>query len=105
MPALHGSDGRSNNAHIKSGYRFHSIQQWRSILASLFQLHNETGNVWTHLLGAIGIVYIVTTLHPATPQATSLRSADSAVTLGFLGSAFACLIMSAIWHLFSGCVV
>ncbi|KAJ8334915.1 hypothetical protein SKAU_G00405540 [Synaphobranchus kaupii] len=38
--------------HIHGGYRpLH--QDWRYYFLSLFQRHNETVNVWTHLLGAL----------------------------------------------------
>ncbi|KAJ1977631.1 inc metabolism membrane protein [Dimargaris verticillata] len=42
------------NQYIRSGYRFlHSKTQ---CLSSIFQYHNETGNIWTHLLGLIFFV-------------------------------------------------
>lgn len=40
-----------NNGHITSGFRVgHSVKE---LLASLFGWHNETVNVWTHLLPAL----------------------------------------------------
>jgi hypothetical protein len=38
-----------DNEFIKSGYRANT--GFRGSLRSLFSLHNESGNVWTHLLG------------------------------------------------------
>lgn len=42
---------------ICNGYRS-TNQPWRYYLCSLFQLHNETLNVWTHLIGFI-VIWIV----------------------------------------------
>ncbi|XP_061111021.1 progestin and adipoQ receptor family member VII, a [Conger conger] len=43
--------------HIHSGYRpLH--QPWRYYLLSLFRRHNETLNVWTHLLGALLVLVL-----------------------------------------------
>lgn len=41
---------------IKHGYRPLG-QPWRYYLQSMFHLHNETLNVWTHLIGCVVIVY------------------------------------------------
>ena len=46
-----------NNNYIQTGYRI-GYNSTRLAFKSLFQLHNETGNVWTHLLGAIFFVVI-----------------------------------------------
>ncbi len=39
------------NKYIKTGYRKHLSFSW--CLRSLFKVHNETGNVWTHLLSFV----------------------------------------------------
>jgi len=39
------------NEFIRSGYRANF--SWEMCLKSLFQMHNETGNIWSHLLGAL----------------------------------------------------
>ena len=38
--------------YIKTGYR-RRYQDYRYYLKSLFWMHNETINIWTHLLGSI----------------------------------------------------
>lgn len=38
------------NEHLQSGYRM-NYTSWRHILNSLFEWHNETLNIWTHLVG------------------------------------------------------
>ena len=47
------------NKHIKSGYRINFNSSWR-ILQSLFMIHNETINVWTHLLGLVFFTFLIT---------------------------------------------
>lgn len=42
-------DFLKDNEFITSGYRANS--SFSNALRSLFQIHNETGNVWTHLIG------------------------------------------------------
>ena len=41
-----------DNEYILSGYRIY-FNSTRRILKSLFMLHNESANVWTHLAGVI----------------------------------------------------
>lgn len=40
---------------IRSGYRPVGLS-WRCYILSLFQIHNETLNVWSHLLAAVCVV-------------------------------------------------
>ncbi|CAK4662073.1 hypothetical protein LEN26_016163 [Aphanomyces euteiches] len=53
LPALetHGFDFLGFNQYIHTGYRVHHT--WTDCVLSLFEFHNETLNVWTHLVGAI----------------------------------------------------
>ncbi|RHY55170.1 hypothetical protein DYB37_006365 [Aphanomyces astaci] len=57
------------NQFIRSGYRVHHT--WHDCWLSLFQLHNETWNVWSHLVGAV--VFFGLSLHH-----TWLEVADNA---------------------------
>ena len=40
------------NKHILTGYRI-NYSTWRKIFWSLFEWHNETINIWTHLAGFV----------------------------------------------------
>jgi len=40
------------NKHILGGYRI-GYDSWSATVCSLFQLHNETVNIWTHFCGFI----------------------------------------------------
>jgi hypothetical protein len=44
------------NKNIKNGYRINFNDGWKCF-KSLFMIHNETGNVWSHLLGALIFVW------------------------------------------------
>lgn len=68
------------NEYILHGYRvnFHSYPQ---LLKSVFQWHNETMNIWSHLLGVILflalIIYFAVVFKPldfANPQVSFLHS-------------------------------
>ena len=47
----------AKNDHIVQGYR-HNYSYWQAS-RSLFQLHNETLNVWTHLIGIFIFLYLL----------------------------------------------
>lgn len=51
------SDFRRRN-HIYSGYRLETKSTPES-LKTWFAIHNETGNIWTHLLSAIYYIYVL----------------------------------------------
>lgn len=48
------------NRYILTGYRI-NYTSWPLIIKSLFEWHNETMNIWTHLLGfcAYGLLLLV----------------------------------------------
>jgi adiponectin receptor len=46
-----------DNEYIKTGYRI-NFSTSKRILRSLFMVHNESVNVWTHLLGALLFVFL-----------------------------------------------
>lgn len=89
---------RQDNHYILSGYRATSNSYWRSFL-SLGYLHNESVNIWSHLLGAIGFtaggifLYCV-----VAPRYNSASEADQLVWACFFAGAFLCLGMSATYH-------
>jgi len=49
------------NRHILTGYRINHLT-WKSILMSLFKWHNETINIWTHLVGFVVFLIILLVL-------------------------------------------
>lgn len=92
---------RRDNHYIRSGYR-QSRASYAHSLRSLFYLHNESVNIWTHLLGAVvalaAAAYVYQVVHPRYETA---EPADVAVFACFFGGATACLGMSATFHALS----
>ncbi|PWZ03052.1 HlyIII-domain-containing protein [Testicularia cyperi] len=89
-----------NNEHILSGYRFIPIQNWPALLRSTFQIHNETGNIHTHLWGLAAIVPLFWPSKGLDDQTTPM---DRLVQTVYLFAAAKCLTLSVSWHVMAGC--
>jgi len=92
-----------DNHHIHTGYRPASNSFTRSI-ASLTYLHNETVNVYSHLLGAVlallsGSYVYGSVLKPRYDEYATAE--DVRVFSAFFGGAVLCLGISAGYHLLS----
>ena len=61
------------NHHIKKGYRI-NYKCYKTITQSAVQCHNETSNIWSHLLGAIFFIGLLVMVS---------RSPDSRTALGW----------------------
>lgn len=87
-----------DNHYITSGYRSQS-DSYRKSFASLGGIHNETANIWTHLIGAAlatgSGAYLYAVLRPRFAYATG---EDVMVFACFFLGAIACLSMSASFH-------
>lgn len=82
-------------AGILTGYR---VAFSRALaLASVFRIHNETGNVWTHLLGFIWFCLHLYRFPTHVLQGLSLQ--DNGMILLFYASALACMFTSSTYHL------
>lgn len=86
------------NKYIVYGYRFAKTHYMA--MSSLFDWHNETINIWTHLLGAFYLVYICLYSFPAsdTYNIYAMSTNDHIIVYLFLFSAITCFLCSAIWH-------
>lgn len=95
---------QQDNHFIRSGYRVGS-NSYASCLASLFYVHNESVNIWSHLAGAVLFplvgwhVYGLLASSASSPPPSS--SADVLVFSCFLGGAALCLGFSAAFHALS----
>ncbi|KAH7310510.1 putative hemolysin-III channel protein Izh2 [Stachybotrys elegans] len=90
---------RRDNAFIKSGYR-QSRGSYMHSLRSLFYIHNESVNIWSHLVGAVcaaaASLYLYGVIHPRYESANF----DDVVVFGcFFAGAVLCLGMSATFHM------
>lgn len=92
---------RRDNAFLLTGYRATS-NSYASSLHSLLYLHNESVNIWSHLLGAILFllsgIFLRSVVLPRYPIASQ---ADLVAFACFFGGAVACLGMSATYHAIS----
>jgi adiponectin receptor len=92
---------QKDNHYIHSGYRPASNSFARS-LHSLSYLHNESVNIWTHLLGCVATVITGTVLHQTiAPRYEAARREDLIAFGCFFAGAVACLGMSATFHTIS----
>lgn len=90
---------RRDNAFIHTSYR-RITPSYTHALRSLFYLHNESVNIWSHLLGcaifAASSAYIYAVARPR--YLAHANAADVAVFGCFFGGAMVCLGMSATYH-------
>ncbi len=54
-----------DNRFIKGSYRVHF--SWKLCLKSIFKIHNETMNIWTHILGALIFIVLLRLLFSLSP--------------------------------------
>jgi adiponectin receptor len=92
---------QQDNHYIISGYRPAS-NSYLTSFHSLFYLHNESVNIYTHLLGSLAFLLTSLTLYHVlgTRYQTATREDVYAFSCFFLG-AIACLGMSATFHTIS----
>jgi len=90
-----------DNQHIHSNYRQASNSYKRSF-ASILHVHNETVNIWTHLVpGLLSIPSGIALYHTLKPRYDRATAADVlALSCFFLGAA-TCLSISATYHTIS----
>jgi len=87
-----------DNHYITSGYRPQS-DSYRSSFGSIGSIHNESVNIWIHLIGAVLAITAALTMYTSLrPRYQHATSEDVMVFGCFFLSAFACLGMSATFH-------
>jgi adiponectin receptor len=92
------SPWRQDNHYIQSGYRAQSNSYTKS-WKSLSYLHNETVNIYTHLIGALLIFVSGIALYSTlSPRYTTATREDVIVFGCYFAGAVACLGMSATYH-------
>ncbi|CZT15802.1 related to membrane proteins, contain hemolysin III domain [Ramularia collo-cygni] len=90
-----------DNHYIISGYRSPS-NSYKKSAASIGHLHNETVNIWTHLIGAILAACTASIMYFNIKPRFELATVEDVIVFAcyFLG-AFLCLGMSATFHTIS----
>lgn len=81
--------------HILDGYP--SVQSVKECFSSLFWIHNETVNVWTHLVGLIVMILFFVATGFDMPKHDY---ADSIIWATFLICSCLCFLLSTIYHMF-----
>ncbi|KAH3670876.1 hypothetical protein OGAPHI_000587 [Ogataea philodendri] len=84
------------NKYIVFGYRFNPSHT--SALKSVVQCHNETANIWTHILGSALIAYLMFYHYPSTDVYQHSSFGDKLVTNFFFVASIKCLLSSVVWH-------
>lgn len=69
-----------DNEYIQSGYRIGYNKSIPRIFRSLFELHNESVNVWSHLLG---MIFFASMIFYTLYQISNLKDVGSFVSSGF----------------------
>jgi len=82
---------------IKTGYR--DSLDYMGCIGSIFCLHNETVNIWTHLLGFVFFFYLMV-INLIQPQPHIRDSPDHLATIVQLVTYQACMLSSSLFHTF-----
>jgi predicted membrane channel-forming protein YqfA (hemolysin III family) len=86
-----------HRAYIASGYRVHF--SYSLCAKSIFRLHNETGNIWTHLLGlALFVWVLIDESTSATAVLSTLQNFDRIPLLFFYITSIVCFVSSCLYH-------
>lgn len=90
-----------DNEHLHFGHR-PELRSFEECFKSIFRIHTETGNIWTHMLGFLAFL-VVTVVFYLKPLCEGCRSdnvllSDKLIFLCFFGGAMLCLLMSTIFH-------
>lgn len=94
------SEWQQDNKFILTGYRPENAN-YLDIITSLTFLHNETCNVYTHLIGALLLPFIATASLRilSEPQFFNVSGTDYIMFQIFFWSAESCLVFSTLYHL------
>jgi adiponectin receptor len=84
------------NPHILKGYRFNDSKT--GLVRSVFGVHNELVNIWSHALGLVLILAVAFYFYPTSINFSQSTKADMVIAGVFFIAAAQCLVCSTIWH-------
>ena len=84
------------NPHITKGYRFSETKI--DCLRSVFQLSNETVNIWSHGIGLLMVLAIAFYIYPTSANFPLSSKSDIFFAAMFFFAACKCLVCSWLWH-------
>lgn len=88
------------NKYIIEGYRF-TMGHWDMVKLMFHFDHNETGNIWTHMIGFFVISYLAVVHFPQTSVYQANLITDNCIMYLFFAASAKCLISSVLWHTYS----
>ncbi|CAG8530492.1 15766_t:CDS:2 [Dentiscutata erythropus] len=88
-----------DNVDIITGYR-RPTYSYIKCVRSLFYLHNESVNIWSHLVGAVIFIIILITTYFSLSAYSSITPWDFVVQYSFLVGVLLCLTFSTLFHSF-----
>ncbi len=86
-----------DNEYLLRGHR-PPLPSIKACFKSWFRLHTETGNIWTHFIGAF--IFMVTAYYFLTRPHIDIDFKEKMVFLTFFTGAIVCLLCSALFHTF-----
>ncbi|XP_014551251.1 hypothetical protein COCVIDRAFT_61772, partial [Bipolaris victoriae FI3] len=89
---------QQDNEFILTKHRRATFSYQRS-LRSVFQIHNETVNIWSHILGTAGFLYAMGALDLYMRELDRHAKDELAVLIYFI-SVIACFFFSFVYHIF-----
>ncbi|WAR24967.1 ADRL-like protein [Mya arenaria] len=84
-----------DNEYLVFGHRL-PLNSFRACFKSVFRIHTETGNIWTHLLGMLAFICIAT--YTLSSRYIDWMWQDITVHSVFFGGAIICLTFSWLFH-------
>jgi len=87
----------ADNPFILSGFREYTEKSFLECSKSIFHVHNDTANVWTHLIAACWHLYCI---YYAFVNFAQAHSTDKAVFFFFHFCSAYCFLASAAYHVF-----
>lgn len=84
------------NPYIVKGYRFSDSKV--ECLRSVFNVSNETVNIWTHAIGLMIVLAIAFYFYPTSVNFSMSSKTDIFIAAVFFFAACKCLVCSCMWH-------
>jgi len=88
-------DWLQDNDFLERGHR-PQLPSFRACFKSIFRIHTETGNIWTHLLGCVAFIGVA--IYFLTRPGLEIQTQEKAVFSIFFLSVILCLGMSFVYH-------
>ncbi|KJZ77864.1 hypothetical protein HIM_02501 [Hirsutella minnesotensis 3608] len=85
-----------NNPHILKGYRFTETKL--ECVLSMFNISNETFNIWSHAIGLILVLSVAFYFYPSSVNFGLSTTSDIVVAAVFFVTACLTLVCSIVWH-------